>query len=138
MEAAGETREKYTKTILYGVSGVFKAGELSVIMGASGAGKTTLLNVLAGRLPSSEGSVCANGRPYDFHSFGGFGNYVMQGDILMETLTVRETLEFAASLKLRRKALVRRRVDLIMDQMKLDKCASVLVGGNLTKGVSGG
>jgi ABC-type proline/glycine betaine transport system ATPase subunit len=106
VEASDESGEKYTKTILQGVSGVFKAG--------------------------------ANGQPYDFHSFGGFGNYVMQGDILMETLTVRETLEFAASLKLRRKALVRKRVDLIMDQMKLDKCASVLVGGNLTKGVSGG
>lgn len=36
------------KRILHGVSGEFKAGELSVIMGPSGAGKTTLLNVLAG------------------------------------------------------------------------------------------
>jgi ABC-type multidrug transport system ATPase subunit len=92
VEASDESGEKYTKTILQGVSGVFKAGELSVIMGASGAGKTTLLNTLAGRLPPSEGAIFANGQPYDFHSFGGFGNYVMQGDVLMETLTVRETL----------------------------------------------
>jgi ABC-type multidrug transport system ATPase subunit len=32
------------------VSGIFKPGELNVIMGASGAGKTTLLNILAGRI----------------------------------------------------------------------------------------
>lgn len=101
VEASDKTGEKYNKTILHDVSGMFKAGELSVIMGASGAGKTTLLNILAGRLPPSEGEICANGQPYDFQTFGGFGNYVMQGDILMETLTVRETLEFAASLKLK-------------------------------------
>lgn len=105
-----EKGEKYTKTILHGVSGVFKAGELSVIMGTSGAGKTTLLNILAGRLLPSEGSICANGRPYDFNSFGGFGNYVMQGDILMETLTVRETLDFTASLKLRDNSMGAKRV----------------------------
>lgn len=112
MRASGveEGGEKFVKTILHGVSGVFRGGELSAIMGASGAGKTTLLNVLAGRVAPSEGAVRANGLPYDFHSFGGFANYVMQGDILMETLTVRETLEFAASLKIRDEATARKRV----------------------------
>ncbi len=33
-------------------------------------------------------------------NFGNFGNYVMQNDVLIQTLTVRETLKFAADLKL--------------------------------------
>jgi ABC-type multidrug transport system ATPase subunit len=66
-------------------------------MGASGAGKTSLLNILACRIDKSstvsiEGKLLVNGNSYDFTNFGDFANYVMQTDILMQTLTVRETL----------------------------------------------
>lgn len=37
-----------SKFILNNVSGEFRAGEMSAIIGPSGAGKTTLLNLLAG------------------------------------------------------------------------------------------
>lgn len=70
-------------------------------MGASGAGKTTLLNVLSCRItPSKGGKLLANNLQYDYGKFGDFANYVMQNDVLMQTLTVRETLQFAAQLKL--------------------------------------
>ena len=36
------------KLILKSVSGEFRSGELTAIMGPSGAGKTTLMSVLAG------------------------------------------------------------------------------------------
>ncbi len=62
-------------------------------MGASGAGKTTLLNLLACRIKSdSGGKLYANKLEYDYENFGDFANYVMQSDVLMQTLTVRETL----------------------------------------------
>lgn len=89
------------KEILKGVSGILKAGQTTAIMGASGAGKTTLLNILSCRInPDKGGKLYANNLEYDYQTFGDFANYVMQADILMETLTVRETLEFAAKLKL--------------------------------------
>ncbi len=59
-------------------------------MGASGAGKTTLLNILACRIPyEPNGKLYANNVPYNFKMFGDFANYVMQSDVLMQTLTVR-------------------------------------------------
>jgi ABC-type multidrug transport system ATPase subunit len=90
------------KTLIDNVSGIMKSGKLTAIMGASGAGKTTLLNILACRVKQKmmSGSVTANGIPYSFDNFGDFANYVMQQDVLIQTLTVRETLEFAANLKL--------------------------------------
>lgn len=79
------------KQLLKNVSGIFKAGEVAAIMGASGAGKTTLLNVLACRVPTKylEGKLYANNTEYSFEAFGDFANYVMQSDVLLQTLTVR-------------------------------------------------
>ena len=95
-------KQKMDKQLLNNLSGIFKAGELTAIMGASGAGKTTLLNVIACRIKPKKvsGSIYANSTAYRFKTFGDFANYVTQKDILMETLTVRETLEIAANLKL--------------------------------------
>lgn len=42
----------------------------------------------------------ANNIPYGYKLFGDFANYVMQSDVLMQTLTVRETLQLAADLRL--------------------------------------
>ena len=73
-----------------GISGIFKAGQVTAIMGASGAGKTTLLNILSCRInPDEGGKRYANNLEYNYNSFGDFANYVMQADVLMQTLTVR-------------------------------------------------
>lgn len=51
----GQILQASMKTVLHGVSGIFKGGELTGIMGSSGAGKTTLLNVIAGRVTKFKG-----------------------------------------------------------------------------------
>ena len=83
-----------------GISGIAKAGEITAIMGASGAGKTTLLNIISCRVPfTSEekdkkvgvayGKIFANDLAYNYKVFGDFANYVMQEDVLLQSLTVR-------------------------------------------------
>lgn len=81
----------------------------------------------------------ANNVPYSYDNFGDFANYVMQTDVLLQTLTVRETLEFAANLKLNESTEVKKhRMEELCNRLKLEKCLDVIVGGPLIKGVSGG
>jgi ABC-type multidrug transport system ATPase subunit len=71
-------------------------------MGPSGCGKTTLLNVLAHRdvLPGAKvkGSTSVNGNNPSLGAFRRLSSYVEQNDALIGSLTVRETMHFAAKL----------------------------------------
>jgi ABC-type multidrug transport system ATPase subunit len=75
-------------------------------MGPSGCGKTTLLNVLARRAASSGAKVLGesyvNGLHVDSKAFQRMTSYVEQEDALIGSLTVQETLKFAADLSLPR------------------------------------
>lgn len=70
-------------------------------MGPSGSGKTTLLNLLAQRVKEGtiSGEILLNGRPIPQKPFKTISAYVQQDDLLFSHLTVKETLEFTASLK---------------------------------------
>lgn len=76
------------------------------LMGPSGSGKTTLLNVLARRAATSrsktEGDVLINGSVVSRHVFQKLTSFVEQDDTLIGSLTVYETLDFAARLALPR------------------------------------
>lgn len=78
------------------------------LMGPSGSGKTTLLNVLAHRLATAgasvQGTMLTNGHKTVLDEFRRISSYVEQEDTLMGSLTVRETLHFAAKLSLPRYA----------------------------------
>jgi len=71
-------------------------------MGPSGCGKTTLLNVLAHRDAATgatvEGSTSVNGSVPSLAAFRKISSYVEQEDALIGSLTVRETMHFAARL----------------------------------------
>jgi ABC-type multidrug transport system ATPase subunit len=75
-------------------------------MGPSGSGKTTLLNVLANRRAASgavmRGTISINGVEVSAQTLRGVSSYVEQEDALIGSLTVRETLDFAARLSLPR------------------------------------
>uniref|UniRef100_A0A8C2AUV6 ATP-binding cassette, sub-family G (WHITE), member 2c n=1 Tax=Cyprinus carpio TaxID=7962 RepID=A0A8C2AUV6_CYPCA len=68
--------------------------------------------------------------------------YVVQNDILMGTLTVRENLAFSANLRLSRKeyssADKQMRVDSVIQELGLKDCADTKIGTMFLRGVSGG
>lgn len=88
--------------MLYNVRGVVQPKEVLGLMGPSGSGKTSLISILGGRKPPSmtvTGDVSFNGVPLSRVLQSSMG-FVLQDDILFDSLTVYETLYFAARLRL--------------------------------------
>ena len=54
----GRGAKRQRLEILSGVTGAFRPGVLTALVGVSGAGKTTLMDVLAGRKTSAPLSTC--------------------------------------------------------------------------------
>ncbi|KAK1298161.1 Pleiotropic drug resistance protein 3 [Acorus calamus] len=88
--------------LLKGVSGAFRPGVLTALMGVSGAGKTTLMDVLAGRKTGGyiEGSITISGYPKKQETFARISGYCEQNDIHSPHLTIYESLIFSAWLRL--------------------------------------
>eukprot|EP00644_Phytophthora_capsici_P019764 jgi/Phyca11/512156/fgenesh2_kg.PHYCAscaffold_341_\ len=90
------------KQVLKNVSGVFKPGTITLILGQPGSGKSSLMKLLSGRFPngkniSLEGQVTYNGTSANEmqKQLPQFVSYVTQRDRHYSLLTVKETLEFA-------------------------------------------
>ncbi|XP_073017623.1 pleiotropic drug resistance protein 1-like [Primulina eburnea] len=88
--------------LLNGVSGVFRPGVLTALMGVSGAGKTTLMDVLAGRKTGGyiDGRIMISGYPKKQETFARISGYCEQTDIHSPCVTVYESLLFSAWLRL--------------------------------------
>ena len=135
------------KHILSGCSGEAKPGRMLAIMGPSGSGKTSLLNALAGQVKGKKASLTGS-LMIDGAACGGAAElpglrvaYVRQEDIFYTQMTVRETLLFAARLRLPasvpRTEKVRR-VEEILELLSLRKAADTLIGDAKRRGISGG
>jgi ABC-type multidrug transport system ATPase subunit len=138
----GQKPEGTSKKVLNGVNAAMPSGSLTAIIGSSGSGKTSLLNLMAGRMSLSRatvaGSTTFNGST-DINSVR--SAYVMQEDVLIPTLTVRETLRYSADLRLpppttqeERRAIVEQ----VILELGLKECADTRIGTTAHKGCSGG
>ncbi|KAJ7946741.1 ABC transporter G family member 11-like [Quillaja saponaria] len=131
-----------SRSILQGVTGYSKPGQLLAIMGPSGCGKSTLLDALAGRLGSNTrqtGEILINGHKQALAY--GTSAYVTQDDTLLTTLTVGESVHYSAQLQLpdsMSKSEKRERADITIREMGLQDAINTRIGGWGAKGISGG
>ncbi|XP_073811722.1 ATP-binding cassette sub-family G member 1-like [Musca autumnalis] len=87
--------------MLKGLSGEFRAGELTAILGPSGCGKTTLINLLAGyRIKRATDNIFIDDRPLNRDTFSKISRYVLQEDHMAPYFTVMETMIMASKFKL--------------------------------------
>ncbi|XP_077234759.1 ATP-binding cassette 14 isoform X2 [Tasmannia lanceolata] len=143
----GGARGKEEKTILNGITGMVCPGEILAMLGPSGSGKTTLLTALGGRLPTRSsgkqllsGKISYNGQPFS-GSIKRRTGFVAQDDVLYPHLTVRETLVFAALLRLPSTLSPlekREHAERVIEELGLRRCRNSMIGGPLLRGISGG
>ncbi|ESO01062.1 hypothetical protein HELRODRAFT_82208, partial [Helobdella robusta] len=122
-------------------SGIFRPG-INAILGPTGCGKTTLLNLLAGQCSGQgvKGKVLINGQniPSNFKHIAG---YVIQDDMVMSMLTVKENVMFSANLRIHEPMTLKQKdnlVDETLQELGLTKCANTKIGNSFTRGISGG
>ncbi|NXT35138.1 ABCG2 protein, partial [Pelecanoides urinatrix] len=129
------------KEVLRDVNGIMRPG-LNAILGPTGSGKSSLLDILAARKDPHglSGDILINGAPQPAN-FKCTSGYVVQDDVVMGTLTIRENLKFSAALRLPKSVKEQEkneRVNQIIKELGLSKVADSKVGTQLIRGVSGG
>uniref|UniRef100_A0A4W3JLV4 ATP-binding cassette sub-family G member 2-like n=1 Tax=Callorhinchus milii TaxID=7868 RepID=A0A4W3JLV4_CALMI len=122
-------------------SGIMSPG-MNAILGPTGSGKSSLLDILAARKAEAglTGELLLDGAPQP-PNFKCISGYVIQDDVVMGTLTVRENLQFSAALRLPRhigRIEQNKRIDKVIKELGLTEVANSKVGTQLIRGVSGG
>ncbi|KAG0005429.1 hypothetical protein BGZ80_007768 [Entomortierella chlamydospora] len=135
------------RALLSNVTAKANPGRVLAIMGPSGSGKTTLLDLLADRKARNVGKIQGDVLLNDL-SVKEYGSirkrlvgYVTQEDDFIETLTVLETLTFAAKMRLPRSMSNKdklARVESVMQELNLTHIKDTKVGGTVIRGISGG
>ncbi|KAG6665324.1 hypothetical protein I3843_02G131600 [Carya illinoinensis] len=119
--------------LLKGVSGAFRPGVLTALMGVSGAGKTTLMDVLAGRKTGGyiEGNITISGYPKKQETFARISGYCEQNDIHSPHVTVYESLVYSAWLRLSSGVDFKTRkmfIEEVMELVELNPLRNAIVG----------
>uniref|UniRef100_A0A182IQF7 Uncharacterized protein n=1 Tax=Anopheles atroparvus TaxID=41427 RepID=A0A182IQF7_ANOAO len=126
------------KDIIRSVSGNFQPGRLVAILGPSGAGKSSLLSILSGlKQTGFIGTIEINGSILDRSRYRQQCVFIQQDFSLLEHLTVLETMNYAAELKMPRKSrseMVRKKK--VNDILRVLGLASSM--GTLVEKLSGG
>ncbi|XP_035792455.1 ATP-binding cassette sub-family G member 1-like isoform X3 [Anopheles albimanus] len=121
-------QRKKEKQLLKSISGTFLSGRLTAIIGPSGAGKSTLLNVLSGfKTQGVSGNIVINNEIIDRHRYRQLVAYTAQDVALLPNITLRESLHYAADLKLPKETGEQKKITIVEDVITvlgLQKCAN--------------
>jgi len=100
IETKGLVKKLNKKTVIDQLELAIPKGTIHGLIGSNGAGKTTTLKILSGLLPATSGTVRINDLylGQSNQKYKEFIGYVPETPVLYGALTVRETLEFVASL----------------------------------------
>ncbi|PPR00332.1 hypothetical protein CVT24_004615 [Panaeolus cyanescens] len=143
-------RHPHLKTILQGFEGVVRPGEMLLVLGSPGAGCTTLLKTLSNNRKeyySVGGDVAYDSlTPKELEKhFRGDVQYCPEDDVHFPTLSVDQTLHFAATMRTprdrageTRKDFARRGTDLLTTIFGLRHAKDTPIGDAAIRGVSGG
>ncbi|MBN3298478.1 ABCG8 protein, partial [Amia calva] len=121
-----------------------RSGQMLAVIGSSGCGKTSLLDIITCRDEGGQrisGEILVNGRPCTPRLVKKSIAHVRQDDRLLPHLTVRETLDFVAKLRLPTHFSQQQRdqrVEDVIAELRLRQCANTRVGNDYVRGVSGG
>ncbi|KAH6796479.1 pleiotropic drug resistance 6 [Perilla frutescens var. hirtella] len=127
--------------LLRDISGAFRPGVLTALVGVSGAGKTTLMDVLAGRKTSGyiEGSINISGYTKNQSTFARISGYCEQNDIHSPNVTVYESVLYSAWLRLTaevKKDTRKMFVEEVMELVELNPIRNSIVGLPAVYGLS--
>lgn len=128
-------------TIMRGVSGSLKAGQLTAIMGPSGAGKTTFLTLMAGKIDRTSGTIKVNGEEKELTSMRRIIGFVPQEDVMLRELSVEENICHSALMRLPREWPHQKKLDLVeetLETLEIEHVRDSVVGDEKRRGVSGG
>ncbi|XP_021802771.1 pleiotropic drug resistance protein 2-like [Prunus avium] len=119
--------------LLQDVSGAFRPGVLTALVGVSGAGKTTLMDVLSGRKTGGyiEGSISISGYTKNQATFARVSGYCEQNDIHSPYVTIFESLLYSSWLRLASDVKKETRemfVEEVMELVELYPLRNALVG----------
>jgi ABC-type multidrug transport system ATPase subunit len=135
-------REK-NATLLYNVNGCVRPRQLCAVMGPSGSGKTALLDIIYGNhlgRAAMQGEVQFNNIARNARMQRRLA-FVSSNDVHIPVLTVRETLMYAATLRMQFTLPMEKKqkqVEEVIQMLGLTKSANTVVGNHLIRGISGG
>ncbi|KAK5783684.1 hypothetical protein PVK06_038197 [Gossypium arboreum] len=127
--------------LLQDITGAFRPGVLTALMGVSGAGKTTLMDVLSGRKTGGyiEGDIRIGGYPKVQETYARISAYCEQTDIHTPMITVQESVMYSARLRLPTEINKHKRLEFVaevLQMIELDEIKDALVGIPHVSGIS--